>query len=134
MGANRTVLLFEDDLDHVSIISYLLETADFVIVLGDPMAYRENIVRYRPGVILLDQWLSGSLGSTICAELKADPTTRSIPVILTSASNRLNQIALDCKPDDTLPKPFDVDELVGKVTRLMKIAVRRQSKQRLALP
>jgi DNA-binding response OmpR family regulator len=118
MEKNRTVLVLEDDFDLVSIIGYILESEGFNVVASHPKTYRNDIRSCHPGVILLDHWLNGILGSTICEELKADPETHDIPVILTSASNNIEEVARRCKSDDVLPKPFDISALINKVSAL----------------
>lgn len=116
MEKNMTVLVLDDDFDLVSIIRYILESEGFKVIASNPKTYQKDIESYRPGVILLDHWLSGILGATICEELKANPETHAIPVILTSATNNIEEVARWCKSDDVLPKPFDISALVNKVS------------------
>lgn len=118
---HKTVLLLEDDTDLASIIQYILEEEGYIVIKSLPENFREDICKFRPALILLDHWLYKALGSTICENLKADPETCSIPIILTSTDINIKDLASCCKADDLLPKPFDVEVLVEKVSRLMPI-------------
>ncbi len=115
MEIQRTILVVEDDSDIASIIRYILEGEGYRVLMSEPAALWKDIENFRPGLIILDHRLRGVLGSNICKELKADPKTSYIPIILTSATNNIHDIAEDCLPDDILPKPFDIDVLVAKV-------------------
>lgn len=119
MIMNKTILLLEDDFDLASIIQYILEQEGFTVVKSQPKKFRMDVYKYSPSLILLDYWLYKALGGTICEELKANSKTCSIPIILTSTIINIKDIATCCKADDALPKPFDIQDLVEKVSRLI---------------
>lgn len=110
-----TVLIIEDDKDILQVITYVLEEAGFIVIISSPDNYLVDIKSHKPNVILLDYWLEHTLGSDICISLKTDPCTKEIPVILTSAVNGISQVATQCKADDVLPKPFNIQDLEDKI-------------------
>ncbi len=68
-----------------------------------------------PDLILLDIWMSGTDGRDVCKALKHLDRTRNIPIIMISASTDLEKSAKEAGADDFLEKPFDMDELLGKI-------------------
>jgi DNA-binding response OmpR family regulator len=51
----------------------------------------------------------------ISKRLKSQETTRHIPVVLMSAHVRTRATLAECKADDFLAKPFDVDALLATI-------------------
>jgi len=72
-----------------------------------------------PDLLLLDIWMSGSDGRDICRELKQRLDTKSIPIIMISASRDIERSAYEAGADDFLAKPFEIDDLLGKIKRLL---------------
>lgn len=114
------VLVADDDPAIVDAISILLEDEGYavaVVVTGDVV---QEIRREQPDVVLLDIWMSGQDGRDVCRRLKDDDATREIPVIVFSANPAVAQLAQDAGADDSLAKPFDLDDLLEKVARFSR--------------
>ena len=109
------IIVVEDDRDILDMIQYILTDAGYKVVGYDHLINIENIIEKRPSLLLLDERLADGYGSTICLELKSNPLTKQIPVILVSAVINLPQIAKDCGADAYLNKPFDLNELIKLV-------------------
>lgn len=77
---------------------------------------REN----RIGLILLDQRLFWTTGSELCLELKANPETRDIPVIMVSVAADIEKIARDCGAVGYIKKPFDMYEAIDMVAKYFR--------------
>lgn len=83
--------------------------------LGVPISTVVNVPEARtwiesqlPSLILLDVILPGVDGFTYCRELKADPRTRDIPIImLTDLKTNAYERSLEAGADDYLPKRVD---------------------------
>ncbi|MBC7465886.1 MAG: response regulator [Bdellovibrio sp.] len=76
---------------------------------------------FEPDIVLADVLLSKKNGYQVCNELKADPITRNIPVILMWSSFMqidLNQ-AEKVKSDGTLEKPFDTEGLKALIEKFV---------------
>lgn len=75
----------------------------------------------RPSVIILDGMMPVMDGFEALQELRRDPITASIPVLMLSARNRDADVvgALDQGANDYLTKPFSPAELVARVSRLI---------------
>ena len=85
VGHRARVLVVEDDRPSIDLLSAFLagEPLD-VTVARDGVSGLEAVRRTSPAAVLLDIRLPGLDGWTVLHELKADPTTREIPVIVVS--------------------------------------------------
>jgi DNA-binding response OmpR family regulator len=117
------IVVIEDDRDILDIIQFILTNEGFEVIGCDHLLQLESIILKQPSVILLDDKLADGYGNTLCLELKSNPLTKSIPVILLSASNNLDQIVNACHADAFLNKPFDLRELVKLVKRYNNLSL-----------
>jgi len=79
---------------------------------------------HNPDLILMDNWLtdwkSDANGQQLCKQLKSNPATSHIPVIIISAVSNIKEIAEAGLADSYLKKPFDMNELLEMVKRFIK--------------
>ena len=68
-------------------------------------------------LILLDSRLQGVKGQDICKKIKQDKKTHHIPIIMCSADNRIKMIAKEAGADDSIEKPFNMEELLKKIKK-----------------
>jgi DNA-binding response OmpR family regulator len=86
--------------------------------------YLANIENAKlPDVIILDILLNQEDGLKIAREIKDDPKTKHIPIILISALPNVDKLALDVEADAYLAKPFDVRDLNETVEKVLKPAM-----------
>src|SRR6266851_8470880 len=89
-GRYRTlrILLVDDDPALRTLLRTTYEVADVAVVEAkDAVAARREIRTARPDVIVLDINMPGTTGLELCAELKAAPATRDIPIVLLTGSD-----------------------------------------------
>jgi PAS domain S-box-containing protein len=81
----------------------------------------------RPSLILLDMHLPDISGMELLRQLKADPSTASVPIVVVSADALTTQIeaALDAGAERYLTKPVSVTELLGVLDELLEGAETR---------
>ncbi|HTE47903.1 MAG TPA: HD domain-containing phosphohydrolase [Gemmatimonadaceae bacterium] len=119
-----TVLVVDDDPQVARMVARLLTSEEFVVTLaGDGASALASVRTHPPDVILLDWMLPGMSGLDICKNLKRDPSTRLIPVILlTGLDAREHRImGIDAGADDFLTKPYHPEELRARVRSLMRL-------------
>ncbi len=116
----KTVCLVEDDTNIRELVEILLESSGFrVVSCSTRQSFHVKMESERPNLIILDVMLPDGNGLDICAGLKENETTRSIPVLLMSAdhSNRGKEAAT--RAQAFIAKPFDIDDFQLKVETLV---------------
>lgn len=117
----KKVFVIEDDRDIRETIVYVLEEEGYEVLASENSKLLNSIDTQKPDIILLDNWLSDwksdANGQQISKELKSNPATSHIPVIIISAVSNVKEIAEAGLADGYLMKPFDVTELTNIVKR-----------------
>jgi len=122
MKKHSRVLIIEDDPDTVAILRrHLVADGYHVFVAYDGDAGVRRARRLAPDAIILDLRLpqkdgsreQAEVGWRVLNELKSDPKTRNIPVVIYSALDEVKR-GLTLGADDYLVKPADT-EMVGEV-------------------
>ena len=117
----KRLFIIDDNEDILEILTIVFEDEGYDVVTADNSYAAEQILSSCPDLILLDVRITGSpkSGTQICLELKAEPDTRNIPVLLLSAEHDLKQLAGSCHADGYVRKPFDLDHLLQTVARYL---------------
>jgi response regulator RpfG family c-di-GMP phosphodiesterase len=114
------ILLVDDDPALRTLLTTTFEVADVEVVeAGNADAARRQIQRARPSVIVLDVKMPGQSGLELCRELKDDPATSDIPVVLLSGSDGgTAATAKAAGAEAIVRKPFSPLELLAVAERL----------------
>ncbi len=88
-----------------------------------------------PDLIVLDIMLPGKDGVEVLREIRANPSTRKIPVIMATAKGtEMDRIqGLDTGADDYLVKPFGVMEMVSRIKAVLRRCGAADSGEQIAL-
>ncbi len=119
----QTILIIEDEIDIAELIGFNLERNQFVTEMAhDGEAGVEQAFKILPDLIVLDLMLPKKDGFTVFKELRNDPRTKQIPVlILTAKAQTEDRIAgLEIGADDYLTKPFSPKELILRIKAILK--------------
>jgi len=116
------ILLFEDNELNRDMLSRRLTRQGFEVLLAcDGASGVELTGSERPDLVLMDMSLPVLDGWEAAQRLKADPTTRTIPVIALTAhamtADREKALAAGCDDYDT--KPVELSRLLEKMHRLL---------------
>jgi DNA-binding response OmpR family regulator len=85
-GRTSDVVVVEDDPLMADLLCDLLADEGYTVTaLPSAFGAREAVQRRRPGAVVLDLGLPYRSGAALLADLKADPATASIPVVVVSA-------------------------------------------------
>jgi len=121
---NKKILVIEDDKDIRDTIVYILEEENYEVISSEDSKILKSLDTYKPDLILLDNWLtdwkSDANGQQLSKELKSNPATSHIPVIIISAVSNIKEIAEAGLANGYLRKPFDLAELVEIVKLHLK--------------
>ena len=112
----HTIVLIEDDEDTREIITIILQLEGFTIITTKVETYLDIVQTSLPSLIICDFMLGGSInGAEVCNQLKSNQHTFNIPFLLISAVNGLPAIALGCRAEGYIEKPFDIEHMVERV-------------------
>ena len=118
------ILVVDDIEGNIVLLRHLLEPEGYdVIAAPDGRVALESIRREHPDLVICDIRMPQEDGFAVCRQVKANPATRLIPIVLmTAISEQDDRVrALDAGADDFLAKPFDPTELSARVRSLMRL-------------
>jgi DNA-binding response OmpR family regulator len=117
----RRVLLIEDEPNIIEALSFILTRDGWTVhTHSDGATATERVRTGRPEVVVLDAMLPGRSGFDILRDLRADPGTAGIPVLMLTArgQERDRDMALRLGATHFMTKPFANAEVVAEVRRL----------------
>lgn len=117
------ILVVDDEEDILELVKYNLEREGYLVDCVDTGEEAiERAVAIRPDSILLDLMLPGVDGIEVCRELRKNPDTRAIPIIMMTAKGEEADVVswLEVGADDYVPKPFSTKVLVARLRALLR--------------
>jgi len=117
----QRILVVDDDPDIGVMLKMMLEFKGYNTVVKERadealQAIRDDSI----DLVIMDMLLSGVNGTDICADLKIDPETKQIPIMMISAHPNARDICLKAGADDFMAKPFDMRDMLSKISQLIK--------------
>ncbi len=118
INGNKVILAIDDDPQVIGLYERYLHPQGYQVVpLTDPSRAVERVKQLRPFAITLDIMMPGIDGWQVLDNLKADPATRNIPVIVCSIIEDLEK-GFNLGASDYLVKPILEDDIVNALDRL----------------
>jgi len=120
---NKRVFIIEDEPDLVRIATDLLEADGFVVTSSThPVDGLAKIRANPPDLLLLDIRLPDITGYEVCKQLKSDPKTKHVPIIMVSAKDAETDVVvgLEVGAEDYVCKPYRQKELVARVRAVLR--------------
>ena len=117
------ILVVEDEPSIAELISINLTHAGYAV--SRALQADEALLLLRnakPDLVILDWMMPGKSGVQFARELKSNPATQSIPILMLTAKGEEADkvLGLDAGADDYVTKPFSPKELVARVKALLR--------------
>ena len=118
----KKILVVEDEPDQLEVIRFTLKNAGFAIGTAtngiDALKKAQTV---SPDLIIMDVMMPELDGFAVCETLRGNPATASIPVLmLTGLCSHISRlVAYESGATDYVIKPFDAEQLVSKVEKLL---------------
>ncbi len=123
-AAKSRILIADDNATNVELLEvYLSEVECDIGVAVDGRDTLDKVASFNPDLILLDVMMPKLSGFEVCKQLKGDPKTSQIMILMVTALNELGDIerAVNAGTDDFLSKPVNKLELVKRVENMLKL-------------
>ena len=133
---STNVLVIEDDVSIQEVLRYSLVQAGFDVQLAGSAEEAQKLVSHiLPDVVLVDLMLPGMSGSAFAKQLRQNPRTRDLPMIMVTArADESDRVAgLELGADDYLPKPFSPRELVARIRAVLRRRAPQHSGENIEL-
>lgn len=123
MNANPTILVVDDEWLNRELIEGLLSAYDYTVVLAnDANMAHQMLTKALPHLIVMDVRMPDVDGYTLCKQVKTDPRTAHIPVIMITAlemTDKEKQNITDAGADDAVSRMTVTTGLIKTVERYL---------------
>ncbi|WP_439155405.1 response regulator transcription factor [Yoonia sp.] len=119
----KRVLLIEDEPNIIEAISFILSRDGWTVhTHEDGLSAMNKVIAFPPDLIILDVMLPGRSGFDILRDVRADPATTAIPVMMLTArgQEKDRELALRLGANHFMTKPFSNAEVRDHVRSLME--------------
>jgi CheY-like chemotaxis protein len=124
--SSKRILIVDDEPHILEVIRVSLEDFGFDLMeVSDGENVTQTVLDARPDLILLDVMMPGKDGYTICRELKSDPQSAAIPIILLTAKSRPEEVeqGLSSGANAYVSKPFSPLSLLTVIHQHLSLGV-----------
>ncbi|MEO3407534.1 response regulator [Mucilaginibacter sp. CAU 1740] len=119
----KKILICDDDQGILEMLELILDDGEHeVLTESNSLKVYDLLKTEKPDLLILDLWMPVLSGDQITRHLRANDTYKELPVLVMSASRDGEEIARRSGADAYLAKPFDINELVEKVSSLTQAA------------
>lgn len=122
--AEKTVLIVDDNKNNSEIYKIYLESEGYTVLSAENGEQGLTLIKeILPDVILLDIMMPVMDGYQMLETLRTDSSTTDIPVLVLTVRTNTHDVvkAFQMGANDYLKKPFNVDELIARANKLLKL-------------
>jgi DNA-binding response OmpR family regulator len=107
---------------NLRLLDAVLSPRGYRVVTATSVSRRCSCERGRAGLVLLDIVMPGIDGYQVCRQIRDNPATAFLPVVMITASGNQEKVsAIRAGADDFVSKPFDQGELLARVASLARV-------------
>jgi two-component system phosphate regulon response regulator PhoB len=121
--AKQRILIVDDEPDVIELLEFNLRQAGYDVTSAEDGAVALRKAREQPpDLVVLDLMLPEVDGTEVCKQLRRDPSTARVPILmLTAKAGEIDRVlGLELGADDYVTKPFSPRELVLRVRGLLR--------------
>ncbi len=112
----KTIFIVEDETGIRDALQLLLSFENYdVRSFSSVETFNQRDKSVIPDIFILDVMLPDGLGTDLCNQLKQEPATSNIPVMIISAHAKAENVIKSCNADEFIAKPFDIDDVLLKI-------------------
>ncbi len=116
----KNIYVVEDNDDIRELVQYLLESEGYEVeAFANVSDFERKFELIKPDALVLDIMLPDGNGMDLCNKIKATASTENMPILLMSANTNALYINKKSTANDFISKPFDIDEFVQKVAKIL---------------
>lgn len=117
MSLKHKVLLVDDEPAIIKVFGIKLRSSGYEVVTAvNGIEALDKVISEKPNIMLLDVIMPGMDGFEVLQKLR---TFSKLPVIVFSARPDYSQQAMNLGANSFFAKPFDIDELIKRIERLV---------------
>jgi len=120
---NKKILIADDEPYILRSLSFVLKKEGFDIETAcNGEEALEKAQQFNPKILFLDVMMPKKDGYEVCNELKSNPETKDIYIIMLTAKGQIidKEKGLTTGADEYITKPFSPREIVNKVKKIME--------------
>lgn len=119
----KKILIVDDNNDLLDLLSEALATEGYEVECASHVDnIYETVRNSQAGLVIIDYILEGINGGELCHQIKINPRTMHLPVVMISAYQRVLESLGNYGADHFIAKPFDLNELIAVVNSHFKSA------------
>jgi len=122
-ATHQRILVVEDENDLQDLLRFNLERDGFEVETAASGERALELIRTQsPDLVLLDLMLPGVDGLTVCRNLRNDPETAKVPVVMLTAKGEETDVVvgLELGADDYVTKPFSPRVLLARIKAVLR--------------
>jgi len=124
MSSTKKILFAEDTIHIAKLLKFKLEKEGFELIhYPSGVGVSDGVLKHQPDLVLLDIMMPVKDGLTVLKEIKGNPASASIPVILLTANSHEEYVVkgLQLGATDYILKPFASSELILRIKNILKL-------------
>ena len=114
------ILVVDDDPDIGSMLKMMLEYKGYAVtLLSNAGKTEQQLSKQLADLVILDMLIAGTNGTDVCRSIKSNPLSARVPVLMISALPDARKTCIDAGANDFISKPFEMQELLSRITHLL---------------